>query len=108
MTFDDVLFTCCPPAPLDRAKFHTNALAGTSNPPGVLRSSSPIAMSFPGASTSASVPVHEYVVPMAYDIAGDNRLDPRIKTMLGVFPPFEVADVAQRIEYGVVPVVWHG
>src|ERR1700722_10905571 len=33
---------------------------------------------------------------MAYDIAGDRRLDPRIKALLSMLPQLEASDVASR------------
>src|SRR5580692_3660656 len=33
---------------------------------------------------------------MAYDLAGDNRLDPRMKALLAFVPPLEAKDVPSR------------
>ena len=35
---------------------------------------------------------------MPYDLAGDNRLDPRLKALLSFIPPLNVTDVASREE----------
>ena len=40
VAFDDVLFTCCPPAPPERAKLQCNEALGTTRPLEVRRSSS--------------------------------------------------------------------
>ena len=39
VALDEVVFTCCPPGPLERANDHLIAAAGTVTPPGVRTSS---------------------------------------------------------------------